>query len=66
LLDYRYNTQLPTVLTATLGADAFALSYPNLWNKLLDSSRRQILSINMPSYRRVLRAASTNIVKEKE
>jgi DNA replication protein DnaC len=65
LLNYRYNAQLPTVLTSALPPDAFALSYPNLWNKLLDSSRCQILSINMPSYRRVLRAASTNIVKEK-
>jgi DNA replication protein DnaC len=65
LLNYRYNAQLPTVLTSALDTDAFALSYPSLWNKLLDSSRCQILSINMPSYRRVLRAASTNIVKGK-
>jgi DNA replication protein DnaC len=65
LLNYRYNAQLPTVLTSNLGADAFALSYPNLWNKLLDSSSCQILSINMPSYRHVLRAASNNSVKEK-
>ena len=52
LLNYRYNAQLPTVLTSALSADSFALSYPNLWNKLLDSSRCQILSINMPPYRR--------------
>ena len=55
LLNYRYNAQLPTVLTSALSADSFALSYPNLWNKLLDSSRCQILSINMPPYRRVLK-----------
>jgi DNA replication protein DnaC len=52
LLNYRYNAHLPTVLTSALSADSFALSYPNLWNKLLDSSRCQILSISMPSYRR--------------
>ncbi len=56
LLNYRYNAQLPTVLTSALSADSFALSYPNLWNKLLDSSRCQILSINMPSYRRTLKS----------
>jgi DNA replication protein DnaC len=55
LLNYRYNAHLPMVLTSALMPDAFALSYPNLWNKLLDSSRCQILSINMPPYRRVLK-----------
>ena len=59
LLNYRYNAQLHTVLTSTLSADAFTLSYPNLWNKLLDSSRCQILSINMPPYRRVLKRTRT-------
>jgi len=55
LLNNRYNAHLPTVMTSALNPDAFALSYPNLWNKLLDSSRCQILSINMPPYRRVLK-----------
>ncbi|MDO9301486.1 MAG: ATP-binding protein [Anaerolineales bacterium] len=55
LLNYRYNAHMPTVLTSALSADSFALSYPNLWNKLLDSSKCQILSINMPSYRRVMK-----------
>lgn len=58
LLNYRYNAHLPTVLTSALGPDPFALSYPNLWNKLLDSSKRQILSINMPPYRRVRKGAA--------
>ncbi len=53
LLNYRYNMYQPTVLTSTLDADAFALSYPSLWNRLSDSSRCQVISINMPSYRRV-------------
>ena len=55
LLNYRYNLRQPTVLTSTLGADAFALSYPSLWNKISDSSMCQIHSIHMPPYRRVLR-----------
>ena len=59
LLNYRYNAQLHTVLTSALSADAFAPSYPNLWNKLLDSSRCQIFSINMPPYRRVLKRTRT-------
>ena len=59
LLNYRYNAQLHTVLTSALSADAFTLSYPNLWNKLLDSSRCEILSINMPPYRRVLKQTRT-------
>jgi len=63
LLSYRYTAHLPTVLTSALSADAFALGYPNLWNKLSDPARCQILSINMPSYRR---AASINAVKEKK
>jgi DNA replication protein DnaC len=58
LLSYRHNAQLPTVLTSALGADAFALSYPSLWNKLSDSSRCQILSIHMPSYRRSVKPYS--------
>jgi len=52
LLNYRYNAHLPTVLTSALSEESLALSYPSLWNKLSDPSRRQILSINMPSYRR--------------
>ena len=55
LLNYRYNAHLPTVLTSTLDADSFALAYPSLWNKLSDSSRCQVISINMPPYRRVLK-----------
>jgi hypothetical protein len=43
------------VLTSTLHPEAFALSYPNLWNKLLDPSKCQVLNINMPPYRRVMK-----------
>jgi len=38
LLNYRYNLHQPTVLTSALDADAFALQYPSLWNKISDSS----------------------------
>ena len=58
LLDYRYNAHLPTVLTSTLGADFFALAYPSLWNKLSDFSRCQVISINMPPYRPVLKGSA--------
>lgn len=53
VLNYRYNAHLPTVITSTLRPESFALSYPNLWNKLLDPSKSQVLAINMPPYRRV-------------
>src|SRR3990172_7427317 len=53
VLNYRYNAHLPTVMTSTLRPDSFALSYPSLWNKLLDPSKSQILVINMPPYRHV-------------
>jgi len=52
LLNYRYNMHQPTVLTSALDPDSFALQYPSLWNKLSDSSRCQVISINMPPYRR--------------
>jgi len=55
LLNYRYNMHLPSVLTSTLDEDGFALSYPSLWNKLLDSSVCQVVSINMPPYHRTAR-----------
>jgi DNA replication protein DnaC len=53
VLNYRYNAHLPTVITSTLRPEAFALSYPNLWNKLLDPEKCQVLVVNMPPYRRV-------------
>ena len=64
LLNYRYNAHLPTVMTSALNPDDFALSYPNLWNKLLDFSRCQILSINMPPYRRVLKSTKFEMQKK--
>ena len=55
VLNYRFNTHLPTVLTSTLRPEAFASSYPSLWNKLLDSSKCQIHVIDMPPYRRAMK-----------
>jgi len=59
VLNYRYNAHLPTVLTSTMRPDSFALSYPNLWNKLLDPTRSQVLAINMPPYRRVVKGSKS-------
>lgn len=57
VLNYRYNAHLPTVITSTLRPEAFALSYPNLWNKLLDPTKCQVAAINMPPYRRVVKGS---------
>jgi len=65
VLNYRYNAHLPTVLTSTMRPDSFALSYPNLWNKLLDPSMCQVLVINMPPYRRVVKGGKASLHKKK-
>jgi DNA replication protein DnaC len=57
VLNYRYNAHLPTVITSTLRKEAFALSYPNLWNKLLDPTKCQVLLIDMPPYRRIAKGS---------
>jgi DNA replication protein DnaC len=59
VLNYRYNAHLPTVITSTLRPEAFALSYPNLWNKLLDPTKCQVVAINMPPYRRIAKSSKT-------
>jgi len=53
ILNYRYYAHLPTVITSTLRPEAFALSYPGMWNKILDAGRSDIYVIDMPPYRRV-------------
>jgi len=65
VLNYRYNAHLPTVITSTLRPDSFAVSYSNLWNKLLDPSMSQVLLINMPPYRRVMKTSKTSPHKKK-
>lgn len=52
LLNFRYYEALPTVLTSNLTPEEFPLSYPGLWNKLLDSSRCKVLASDMPPFRR--------------
>ncbi|MCJ7435537.1 MAG: ATP-binding protein [Anaerolineales bacterium] len=52
ILNYRYHSHLPTVLTSTMDTNTFATSYPSLWQKLLDTSRCRIQVIDMPPYRR--------------
>jgi DNA replication protein DnaC len=58
-LNHRYYAHLPTVITSTLTPRDFALNYPGLWNKLLDTSKVQIHVIDMPPYRRIARTRKT-------
>jgi len=64
VLNYRYNAHLPTVITSTLRPEAFALSYPSLWNKLLDPSKCEILVIDMPPYRRSAKPDNARLHKK--
>jgi DNA replication protein DnaC len=56
ILNYRYHSHLPTVLTSSMDTNTFATSYPSLWQKLLDTSRCKILVIDMPPYRRMTKS----------
>jgi DNA replication protein DnaC len=56
ILNYRYHSHLPTVLTSSMDTNTFATSYPSLWQKLLDTSRCKILVIDMPPYRRTTKS----------
>jgi DNA replication protein DnaC len=51
VLNYRYAAHLPTVLTSSLKTEEFAVSYPNLWNKILDTTRCDLYVIDMPPFR---------------
>jgi DNA replication protein DnaC len=65
ILNYRYHSQLPTVLTSSMDTNTFATSYPSLWQKLLDTSRCKIRVIDMPPYRRETKASKTSPHKKK-
>lgn len=52
LLNYRYYEDLPTVITSGLDPESFAKNYPSLWFKILDTSKSQVCTIDMPPYRR--------------
>ncbi len=52
ILNYRYYDNLPTVITSSLDPDRFAQSHPSLWNKLLDPTKCQVFSIDMPPFRK--------------
>jgi len=65
ILNYRYHSNLPTVLTSSMDTNTFATSYPSLWQKLLDTSRCKILVIDMPPYRRVTKGSKTSPHKKK-
>lgn len=59
ILNYRYNNHMPTVLTSKMNMDSFAINYPSLCNKFLDSLKSQIFEIDMPAYRRVAKPSKT-------
>lgn len=65
VLNYRYNAHLPTVITSAMRADTFALSFPSLWNKLLDPGMSKVVAIDMPPYRRVLKTGRGGAHKKK-
>jgi DNA replication protein DnaC len=52
ILNYRYYNNLPTIITSMLDPNHFAVSHPSLWNKLLDPTKCQVFSVDMPPYRR--------------
>lgn len=52
ILNHRYYNGLPTVITSMMTPDHFALNHPSLWNKLLDPTKCQVFSVDMPPYRR--------------
>jgi DNA replication protein DnaC len=65
ILNHRYYSDLPTVITSTLDPDSFSKSYPSLWNKILDTSKCQVCVIDMPPYRRVARTKKAPTKKSK-
>jgi len=65
ILNYRYHSELPTILTSAMSMETFAVNYPSLWNKLLDSSRSKILVIDMPPYRPELKGSKASPQKKK-
>lgn len=52
ILNYRYNMHLPTVITSAMRPEEFFLSYPSLWEKILDTDMCQLYAINMPPYQK--------------
>ncbi len=52
ILNHRYYNNLPTVLTSMMTPDHFAVNHPSLWNKLLDPTKSQVFTVDMPPYRR--------------
>jgi len=65
ILDYRYNMHLPTVITSTMRPEEFFLSYPSLWEKILDEEICQRCLIDMPPYRRSTKEKKIPAIKKK-
>jgi len=59
VLNHRYYAHLPSVITSTLKPEEFAVNYPGLWNKILDSTKSQVEVIDMPPYRRMTKAGKS-------
>lgn len=64
LLNYRYYEDLPTVITSGLDPDSFAKNYPSLWFKILDTSKSQVCTIDMPPYRRIAKTKKATSMKK--
>lgn len=60
ILNYRYYDNLPTVITSQLDPDSFARNHPSLWNKILDPTKCQVFSIDMPPFRKQKRKGRKN------
>lgn len=52
ILNYRYYDNLPTVITSQMDPESFARNHPSLWNKILDPTKCQVFSIDMPPFRK--------------
>jgi len=52
ILNHRYYAHLSTVITSSLRQEEFALNYPGLWNKILDTEKCQVRAIDMTPYHR--------------
>jgi DNA replication protein DnaC len=60
ILNFRYYSNLPTVITSALLPEEFALDYPNLWNRILHAINTQYHVIDMPPYRRMTKGRAVH------
>lgn len=65
LLNFRYYEDLPTVITSSLDPDNFAKNYPSLFFKIIDNSKSQVCTTDMPPYRRPAKGKKPTAKKSK-